>query len=156
MREPHWALTLSGPGLSWGLWLLVSCGIESIVPFETHFWNGQSVPCFLPVSPCPQPLPLHPVAAMPYPLPSVLPHPSSETSFPDCHRHTDRQTDRQTVAYSSIAHALAWCSPWGVGGCLKLLLTAPSQHSVHLGASWPAQSRVPLGEGGSTGARGLP
>lgn len=50
---------------------------------------------------------------------SVLSCLSSKVFFPDCHRHTDRQTDRQTVACSSIAHAFAGCSlqgDWGEGG----------------------------------------
>lgn len=61
-----------------GLWLLVSCEIESVVPFETRFWNGECpVPCFmslLSAASC-LPRPLQPVGAMPCPLPLCLtPH----------------------------------------------------------------------------------
>lgn len=76
---------------------------------------------------------------------SVLSYLSSKAFFPDCHRHTDRQTDRQTVACSGVAHALAGCSLWGHRGSLAPLMAVPSQHSILLGASWSAQPHIHLG-----------
>lgn len=89
---------------------------------------------------------------------SVLPHLSSKVFFPDCHRHTDRQTDRQTVACSSIAHAFAECSlqgDWGRGE-----LVTPHGHPFSTlspsGGLLVCTATYPLGEGGSTGPDVLP
>lgn len=87
---------------------------------------------------------------------SVLAHLSSKAFFPDCHRHTDGQTDRQTVACSSIAHALTECSLQGDRGSLAPLMAVPSQHSVLLGASWSAQPHIHLGREDPQGPGGLP
>lgn len=61
-----------------GLWLLVSCETESVVPSETCFWNGECpVPCVmspLSTASCLS-RPLQPVGALPYPLlPCLCPH----------------------------------------------------------------------------------
>lgn len=82
---------------------MASCGIESVVPFENHFWTAQhpAPPCEpLGHSPCPSGS-LHPADARLCPLPLCLSLPQLRGMLPDCHRHTDRQTDGQTVARSS-------------------------------------------------------
>lgn len=86
---------------------------------------------------------------------SVSPHLSSEASFPDCHRHTDRQTDRQACSSSSTCTRPVLPFRERLGGMIPLT-AAPSQHSVHLWASWPAQPCVHLGREDPQGPMGYP
>lgn len=89
---------------------------------------------------------------------SVLSHTSLEASFPDCHRHTDRQTDRQTGPVAVAAHALTGCSPAGRDweGVFIGLMTTPSWHSVHMGVPSQPRHMSTWGEGGPQGPRATP
>lgn len=137
--------------------LLVSCEMKRIVPFETHFWNGQCTPW----APCPQPLPLwFPLsygcqAMSSPPLPDPMP---AGASLPDCHRHTDRQTERQTGPIAEAAHALTGCSPsgrdWRVVLILSQLPSPPGTQSV--GELPACPTMCPLGRGVHKGSWAVP
>lgn len=120
-----------------------------------------------PVPPC-QPLACTPLGApillMPRPSPTLSF--TAPTEFPDCHRHTDRQTDGQTVISSrSNSSSPCVCSapapPSAPTQCKKKLIgvgplmATPSKHPVHLGRFPACTVTCPLGEQGPRGPRGL-